>query len=102
MDADDIKKKMLQQIQQEGQEQNEEAYIHAQKRVLLRQVLDADARERLARIRMANPRNAEMIENQIIGLYQMGRIRGQLDDKKFQVLVKNLTPKKREIKIRRI
>ena len=43
-----------------------------------------------------------MIENNLIGLYQMGRLREQLDDEKFQILIKNLTPKKREIKIRRI
>jgi len=106
MDAEDIKRMMIQQMQQESQGQMEEEYmraqIEAQKKALLRVILDADARERLARIRIANPSNAEMIENQLIGLYQMGRLREQLDDEKFQVLIKNLTPKKREIKIRRI
>jgi len=106
MDAEDIKRKMIQQMQQDSQGQAEEEYmkaqIEAQKKALLRQLLNSDARERLARIRIANPLNAEMIENQIIGLYQMGRLTEQLDDKKFQLLVKNLMPKKREIKIRRI
>ena len=106
MDAEDIKRKMIQQMQQESQEQMEEEYVReqidAQKKALLRLILDADARERLARIRIANPSNAEMIENNLIGLYQMGRLREQLDDEKFQILIKNLTPKKREIKIRRI
>ncbi len=102
MDAEDIKRRMIQQMQQGDREQEEREYIEAQKRALLRQLLDADARERLARIRMANPTNAERIENQLIGLYQMGRLREQLDDNKFQILIKNLMPKKREIKIRRI
>ncbi|HHH77975.1 MAG: DNA-binding protein [Candidatus Freyarchaeota archaeon] len=106
MDAEDIKRKMIQQMQQESQGQMEEEYVReqidAQKKALLRLILDADARERLARIRIANPSNAEMIENNLIGLYQMGRLREQLDDEKFQILIKNLTPKKREIKIRRI
>ena len=106
MDAEDIKRKMIQQMQQESQGQMEDEYVReqidAQKKALLRLILDADARERLARIRIANPSNAEMIENNLIGLYQMGRLREQLDDEKFQILIKNLTPKKREIKIRRI
>ncbi|MEA2054058.1 MAG: DNA-binding protein [Candidatus Thermoplasmatota archaeon] len=102
MDAEDIKRRMMQQIQRESEEQAGEEYIRDQKRAIMRQLLDADARERLGRIRIANPLNAEMIENQLIRLYQMGRIREKLDDKTFQILIKNLMPKKRDIKIRRI
>jgi len=106
MDAEDIKRRMIQQMQQESQEQAEEEYIRAQieaqKKAILRKILDADARERLARIRMANLHNAEFIENQLIRLYQMGRISEQIDDRKFQILVKNLIPRRRDIKIRRI
>jgi len=106
MDAEDIKRRMIQQMQQESQAQAEDEYvraqIEAQKKAILRKILDADARERLARIRMANPLNAEFIENQLIRLYQMGRISEQIDDAKFQILVKNLMPRKRDIKIRRI
>jgi len=106
MDAEDIKRRMIQQMQQESQEQVEEEYIRAQieaqKKAILRKILDANARERLARIKMANPVNAEYIENQLIQLYQMGRIHEQIDDAKFRILVRNLMPKKRDIKIRRI
>jgi len=106
MDAEDIKRRMIQQMQQESQEQAEEAYIRTQievqKKAILRKILDANARERLARIRMANPLNAEFIENQLIQLYQMGRINEQIDDVRFRILVKNLMPRKRDIKIRRI
>ncbi len=102
MDAEEIKRRMLQQLQEEQYLQAEAEAIEAQKKVILRHILDAKARERLARIRMAKPETAELIENQLIQLYQMGRIREKLDEEKFLVLIKHLMPKKRDIKIRRV
>jgi len=102
IDAEEIKRRMLQQIQEEQQMQAEAEAIEAQKKVILRHILDAKARERLARIKMARPEAAAMIENQLIQLYQMGRIREKLDEEKFLILVRHLMPKKRDIRIRRI
>ena len=51
---------------------------------------------------MAKPEEAEYIENQLIRLYQMGRIRSRLNDEAFKVLIKNLLPERKDIKIRRI
>lgn len=104
MDAEDIKRRMMkemQQQQQEGQQEAQEEYIQAQKKALMRKILAPKARERLGRIRIAQPQRAEMIENQLIRLYQMGRIQEQLDDEQFQAVIKQLTPKKRDINIRR-
>jgi programmed cell death protein 5 len=107
MDAEDIKRRMMkemQQQQQEGQQETREAqeeYLQAQKKALLRQILTPEARERLGRIRVAQPQRAEMMENQLIRLYQMGRIQEKIDDEQFQEVIKRLTPKKRDINIRR-
>jgi programmed cell death protein 5 len=104
MDAEDIKRRMMQDIQQQQQEEQQEAqeeYVQAQKKALMRQILTPKARERLGRIRVAQPQRAEMIENQLIRLYQMGRIQEKLDDEQFQEVIKRLTPKKRDINIRR-
>jgi len=104
MDAEDIKRRMMQEIQQQQQEEQQEAqeeYVQAQKKALMRQILTPKARERLGRIRVAQPQRAEMIENQLIRLYQMGRIQEKLDDEQFQEVIKRLTPKKRDINIRR-
>jgi len=104
MDAEDIKRRMMQEIQQQQQEEQQEAqeeYVQAQKKALMRQILTPKARERLGRIRIAQPQRAEMIENQLIRLYQMGRIQEKLDDEQFQEVLKRLTPKKRDINIRR-
>ena len=51
---------------------------------------------------MASPEKAEFIEDQIIRLYQMGKIRERISDEVLKILIKNLLPKKRDIKIRRI
>lgn len=101
-DAEEIKRRMLQQMQEEQQIQAEAEEIEAQKKVLLRHILDSKARERLARIRIARPETAALIENQLIQLYQMGKIKEKLNEENFLVLVKYLMPKKRDIKIRRI
>jgi len=105
-EAEEIKRRMMEQMQrqmeEEQQAQAEREIIEAQKRALLRQLLDGEARGRLERIRMAKPEEAEYIENQLIRLYQMGRIRTKLTDEAFKVLIKNLLPEKRDINIRRI
>jgi len=105
-EAEEIKRRMLQQMQQEIEEQQrqqaEQQIMEAQKKALLRHILTSEARGRLERIRMAKPEDAEYVENQLIQLYQMGRIREKLDDEKFKILLKHLMPKKRDIKIRRV
>jgi len=105
-DAEEIKRRMLEQMRMQAEEEQrrqiEREIIEAQKKALLKQLLDAEARGRLERIRMASPEKAEFIENQIIRLYQMGRIRERITDEVLKILIKNLLPKKRDIKIRRI
>ena len=105
-EAEEIKRKMLMQMQQELEEeqrrQAEAQIIEAQKRAILKHILTSDARARLERIRIAKPDEAANIENQLIQLYQMGRIREKIDDEKFKILLKHMLPKKRDIKIRRV
>lgn len=105
-DTEEIKRRMMEQIQremeEEQQKQMEKEIIEAQKKALLRQLLDSEARARLERIRLAKPQEVEYIENQIINLYQMGRIKTRITDEVLKILIKNLLPKKRDIKIRRI
>ncbi|MEM5820852.1 MAG: DNA-binding protein [Candidatus Aenigmatarchaeota archaeon] len=59
-----------------------------QKREILRKVLSAEARERLARIRLARPEFAENIEKILITLYLQGKIKEQLSDEKFKEFLK--------------
>ena len=105
-DAEEIKKRMLQQMQQqlieEQQKEAERQIVEAQKKAILKHILTSEARGRLERIRMAKPDDAQYIENQLIQLYQMGRIREKIDDERFKILLRHLIPKKRDIKIRRV
>jgi len=61
-----------------------------QKKELLRKILSAEARERLARIRLAKPDFAEKVEQILITLFLQGRIKEQLSDEKFKELLKKL------------
>jgi len=105
-DVEEIKKRMLMQMQQEIEEeqrrQAEEQIIQNQKKILLKHILTSEARGRLERIRMAKPEEAKYIEDQLIQLYQMGRIREKIDDERFKILLKHMMPKKKDIKIRRV
>jgi len=105
-EAEEIKRRMLEQMQRQIEEeqrrQAEKEIIEAQKKALLRHLLEAEARERLERIRMASPEKAEYIENQIIRLYQLGKIRSKITDEALKILIKQLLPQKRDFKIRRI
>ena len=96
---EEVKKRMLRQLQDErGQEED---LIKAQKQMLLRQILEPKAKERLARIKIARPQIGELIENQLIALVQRGQIAGQISDEDLKILLSRIMPKKRDIKIRR-
>ena len=64
--------------------------------------MTTDARERLARLRIARPEFAENIENQLITLAQSGQLNTAIDDAALVELLERLTPQKREITIKRI
>jgi len=86
---------------QEHQEQAKEQY-EQQRQAVLRQILTAEARERLARLKIARPEFAEAVENQLIMLAQSGQLGRVIDDKALLQILERLTPEKREIKIKRI
>jgi len=73
----------------------------AAKENILRAILEPEARERLTRVRMARPDVAESLENQLIVLYQQGRIRSRIDDETLRQFLARVTPKSRETTIER-
>jgi len=77
------------------------AEANAQKDVILRAILEPEARERLVRVRMARPDIAASVEQQLIVLYQQGRIRQRIDDATLRELLSRMTPKGREPTIER-
>ncbi|MBR9680668.1 MAG: hypothetical protein GOU98_02485 [Candidatus Altiarchaeota archaeon] len=72
--------------------------IQMMKRILLRKGMSSDARERLGRIKVANPELAEKVEMIALQFIQQGKT---INDEVLKELLSRLTPK-RDIKIRRI
>jgi programmed cell death protein 5 len=104
-----IKKKKLEQIRQQAQQQK---LIEAQKKEfenkkyqIMRQILSPEGRQRLENIRMVKPEFAEQIELQLIQLYQTKQLRGStpLSDKTFKKLLEQISnlEKKKEFKIKK-
>lgn len=90
--------------QEEGAHAQEAArreQYEAQKASIMRAILDPEARERLARVKMARPDVAESLEGQLVSLYQQGRIRGTIDDNTLKQFLARVTPKSRDISIER-
>lgn len=108
----EILEKKREQIKKERRQQQKEKLKKAQerrereKKRLLRTLLSKKARERLARIRMANPKLGQLIEKQIILLGQRGAIKGRLSDEKLKELLKKISQRRKktqesEIKFKR-
>jgi programmed cell death protein 5 len=99
-----LRQKRLAQLQmqrsQEQELQEERArQMEAQKKAVLRKVLTPEAKERLGRLKLGYPELASAIENQLILLYQSGRIPGTVDDETLKRLLNQVQPKKKEINI---
>ena len=107
-ELENLKKKRLQELQQQAalQEQMEEQeaqkqQFEEQKKAILRTVMTPDARARLGRIKVARPEVAESIENQIIMIAQSGQLKTKINDEQLRMLLSKVIPKKRDIKIKR-
>jgi programmed cell death protein 5 len=108
-DIDEIRRKRMQQIQQQAAQQSSEAEsqeqmrreLEAQKRQAMMQLLTPEARARLANIRLTKPEFVDQIEIQLIQLAQAGRVQSQITDDQLKELLRKLIGKKRDIKITR-
>ncbi len=73
----------------------------AQIEALMRQILTPEARERLARVRLARPEDARSLEAQLVQLAQSGRLQGKITDDQLKAILARLQPAGRDINIRR-
>ena len=104
-ELEEIKKRKLMELQKQQEmaaiQEEQRRQIEAERAAILRQILTPEARERLARIKMAHPEIAENVENQLIALAQAGRIDRMIDDATLKRILERAIPRRREIRIER-
>jgi programmed cell death protein 5 len=88
-----------QQMMQEEMERQKQA--DAQMQVILMQILEPEARERLNTIKLTRPDFARSVEQQLVMLAQSGRLKQKITDEQLKALLRQLQPAKRDFTIRR-
>jgi programmed cell death protein 5 len=87
-----------QQMQEEIERQKQaEAQIH----LILMQILEPEARERLNTIKLTRPEFARAVEQQLVLLAQSGRLKEKITDDQLRALLQQLQPAKRDFNIKR-
>ena len=86
----------------ENYTQEKDSQIKAQKEMMLKQVLSADARLRLNNVRMVKPDLADLVENYILNLSVQGKISGQISDEQLKQILSSAQQPKRDFKFNRV
>ena len=79
----------------------QEANIAAQKELILKQILSAEARLRLNNVKMVKPEVASVVENYLINLASQGQVKSPLSDEQLKQILLSLQQPKRDFKITR-
>jgi len=82
--------------------QEKDGQLKAQKEMMLKQVLSADARLRLNNVRMVKPDLADLVENYILNLSVQGKISGQISDDQLKQILLSVQQPKRDFKFNRV
>ena len=101
----EIRRRRMAQVQQQQSDQGEELerqrQVEAQVHMVLMQIMEPDARERLNTIKITKPDFAKGVEQQLVLLAQSGRLKSKITDQQLKELLLQLTPKKKEFRISR-
>jgi programmed cell death protein 5 len=101
----ELRKRRMAQMQQQAGDQQEELERQqkqkSQMQMLLMQVLEPDARERLNTIKLTKPEFAASVEQQLVSLAQSGRLKNKITDAQLKELLRQLAPARRDYSITR-
>jgi programmed cell death protein 5 len=101
----EIRRRRMAQVQQQQSDQSEELerqrQVETQIHMVLMQIMEPDARERLNTIKITKPDFAKAVEQQLVLLAQSGRLKSKITDQQLKELLLQLTPKKKEFRISR-
>ena len=90
----------LENFGMDGNEAAQARQMEEMKRQALAKILDKEAFERLARVRIANPQIAAQVELYLLQLFQSGKLNERISDSKLREVLSVLSEKK-EITIKR-
>ena len=110
MSLEELRKKRMEELmrmqqQKAGQEQNEQAKLSQQIEMMeetVRQYLSKDALVRYGTLKTAHQEKAIHLLIVLFQAIQKGQAPRQIDDNMLRKLLEQLTPKKREMKIKRV
>ncbi|HNQ33099.1 MAG TPA: DNA-binding protein [Methanoculleus sp.] len=104
----ELRRRKMEQMQRQAMDQQamedeveRQRQIESQIRVVLMEILEPEARERLNTIKLTRPEFAKAVEQQLVVLAQSGRVRQRITDDQLKALLTQLTPSKKEFRITR-
>jgi programmed cell death protein 5 len=102
----ELRRRKMEQLQRQAYDQQameeeveRQRQIESQIHIVLMEILEPEARERLNTIKLTRPEFAKAVEQQLVMLAQSGRIRQRITDEQLKELLKQLTPSKKDFKI---
>ena len=103
---EDIRKRKLEELMQSQQENlQEQAQMQqqiGQMESIVRQFLTKEALERYGNLKTAHHEKALQLLVVLLQAIQKGQIKGEIDDSMLKKILNQLTPKKKEINIKRV
>jgi len=102
----ELRKRRVAQLQQQAAEQqvaqeemDRQRQIESQIQMVLMQILEPQARERLNTIKLTKPEFAKAVEQQLVMLAKSGRLRQKISDAQLKDLLRQIAPAKRDFNI---